>query len=122
MLFNFLLDSTNALMTIFYLSGVTMLMFRVRWQKILHHLAPVGKMALTVYLSQTFFGLVLFYHIGFGLFEKTSPLINMLLTVPVFAIQVLLCRLWLKYFNYGLVEWLWRSLTFGKWYPLKKQQ
>lgn len=122
MLFNFLVDAANTLMTIFYLSGVTMLMYRKSWQKILHPLAPVGKMALTVYLSQTFFGLILFYHIGFGLFEKTSPGVNMLLTIPVFAIQVLLCKLWLRYFNYGPIEWLWRSLTFMKWYPLKKQQ
>ncbi|MBX9784353.1 MAG: DUF418 domain-containing protein [Chitinophagaceae bacterium] len=122
MLFNFLLDSANTLMTIFYLSGVTMLMYKVRWQKILHPLAPVGKMALTMYLSQTIFGLILFYHIGFGLFEKTSPGINFLLTIPVFFIQILFCRWWLRRFNYGPVEWLWRSLTFGKWYPLKKQQ
>jgi uncharacterized protein len=122
MLFNFLVDAANTLMTIFYLSGVTMLLYRKRWQKILHPLAPVGKMALTVYLSQTFFGLLLFYHIGFGLFEKTSPAVNMLLAIPVFAIQVLACKLWLKYFNYGPIEWLWRSLTFGKWYPLKKER
>jgi uncharacterized protein len=122
MLFNFFLDSANALMTIFYISGFTMLMYRNLWQKILHPLAPVGKMALTVYLSQTFFGLLLFYHIGFGLFEKTSPGLNMLLAIPVFVIQVMVCKLWLRHFNYGPVEWLWRSLTFGKWYPLKKQQ
>lgn len=122
MLFNFLVDAANTLMTIFYLSGVTMLMYRNLWQKIFHPLAPVGKMALTIYLSQTIFGLLLFYHIGFGLSEKTSPAVNMLLAIPVFAIQVIGCKLWLKFFNYGPVEWLWRSLTFGKWYPLKKQQ
>ncbi len=122
MFFNFLLDAANTFMTLFYLSGVTMLMYRSRWQKILHPLAPIGKMALTMYLSQTLFGLVLFYNIGFGLFEKVSPGINFLLVFPVFALQLLFCKWWLRYFNYGPVEWLWRSLTFGKWYPLKKKQ
>lgn len=121
-LYSFLMDTANSLMTIFYLSGVTMLMYRKRWQKVLYPLAPVGKMALTMYLSQTLFGLLLFYHIGFGLFEKTSPAWNMLIAAIVFFIQLLFCRVWLKQFNYGPVEWLWRSLTFGKWYPLKKQQ
>lgn len=120
--FSFLFDTASTLMTIFYLSGLTMLMYRIRWQKILHPLAPVGKMALTMYLSQTFFGLLLFYSFGLGLFEKTSPGLNMLLTIPVFIIQVLFSKWWLNYFNYGPVEWLWRSLTFGEWYALKKQQ
>jgi uncharacterized protein len=122
LLFSFLFDTVNTTLTVFYLSGLTLLMYRVRWQKILHPLAPVGKMALTVYLSQTFFGLLLFYPFGLGWFEKTSPGLNMLITIPVFLIQVYFCRLWLKYFNYGPVEWLWRSLTFLHWYPLKKRQ
>jgi uncharacterized protein len=121
-LYTFLVDTANTLMTIFYLSGITMLMYRMRWQKILYPLAPIGKMALTMYLSQTFFGLLLFYQIGLGWFEKTSPGINFLIAIVVFALQLLFCRFWLRHFNYGPVEWLWRSLTFGKWYPLKKQQ
>lgn len=120
-LFTFLFDTASSSMTIFYLAGLTMLMYRVRWQKILYPLVPVGKMALTVYLSQTFFGLLLFYDIGFGLFEKTALWFNMLLVIPVFLLQAYLCRLWLHHFNYGPVEWLWRSLTFLKWYPLKKR-
>ncbi len=120
-LFAFLFDTASSTMTIFYLSGLTMLLYRVRWQKILHPMASVGKMTLTAYLSQTFFGLLLFYHIGFGLFEKTAPWLNLLMTIPVFLLQVYLCRWWLKYYNYGPIEWLWRSLTFLKWYPLKKR-
>ena len=27
---------------------------------------------------------------------------------------------WLKYFNYGPVEWLWRSATYKKWQPFRK--
>lgn len=121
-LFNFLVDAANTFMTIFYLSGVTMLLYRIRWQKILHPLAPVGKMALTVYVSQTLFGLLFFYHIGFGLFEKTSPAHNILIAIMVFILQLLFCKWWLQRFNYGPIEWLWRSLTFGKWFPLKKLQ
>lgn len=122
LLFSFLFDTASSSMTIFYLSGLTMLMYKTRWQKILHPLAPVGKMALTSYLSQTIFGLLLFYHIGLGLFEKTAPWLNILIATAVFIFQAYLCRLWLSRFTYGPIEWLWRSLTFFKWYPLKKQQ
>lgn len=121
-LFSFLFDVSGSSLTIFYLSGLTMLMYRIRWQKTLFPLSYVGKMALTSYLSQTFFGLLLFYHFGFGLFLKTAPWLNMLIGIAVFFVQAVLCRWWLRYFNYGPVEWLWRSLTFLRWYPLKKQQ
>lgn len=122
LLFGFLFDIANSSLTIFYLSGLTMLMYRLRWQIFLYSLAPVGKMALTMYLSQTFFGLLLFYHFGFGLFLKTAPWVNVLLIFPVYLLQVLLAKWWFTYFNYGPVEWLWRSLTFLRWYPLKKRQ
>ena len=122
LLFNSLMDIANASMTIFYISGLTMLMYSLRWQKMLFPLSYVGKMALTSYVSQTFFGLLLFYHFGLALFLKTSPGINILIAIGVFAIQALLARWWLKHFNYGPVEWLWRSLTFLKWQPMKKKQ
>jgi uncharacterized protein len=122
LLFSFLFDTANSSLTIFYLTGLTMLMYRIRGQKILYPFAPVGKMALTVYVSQTLFGLLLFYNFGFHLFLKTSPGINIILAIPVFIIQSLFCRWWLKYFNYGPIEWLWRSLTFFTWYPLRRKE
>ncbi len=122
LVFSFLFDTANSSLTIFYLAGLTMLMYRIHWQKILYPFAPVGKMALTVYVSQTLFGLLLFYNFGFHLFLKTSPGINIILAIPVFIIQSLFCRWWLKYFNYGPIEWLWRSLTFFTWYPLRRKE
>lgn len=121
-LFNFLMDVANSAMTIFYISGLIMLMYRMRWQKWLFPLSYIGKMALTSYISQTFFGLLLYYHFGLGLFIKTSPAFNILIAIAVFVIQAILARWWLKRFNYGPVEWLWRSLTFLRWQPMKKQQ
>lgn len=121
-LFGFLFDTANSSLTIFYLAGLTLLMYRVKWQKILFPCSYIGKMALTSYVSQTFFGLILFYHIGFGLFLKTAPWLNVLLIIPVYLMQVFLARWWFRYFNYGPVEWAWRSLTFFRWQPMKKQQ
>jgi uncharacterized protein len=93
-------------------------MYRPNWQNKLYPLAAIGKMALTSYLMQTFFGILLFYHFGFGLFAKTSPAINSLLCIGIFTIQVFFSRWWLSHFTYGPVEWLWRSLTFMKFQPL----
>ena len=114
-------DFFNAGLTLFYISGLTLLMYRATWQKILYPLAGIGKMALTSYLMQTFFGLILFYPFAFAFFEKTSPGVNALIAIALFLFQVLLSKWWLTYFSYGPVEWLWRSLTFFKLQPIVKK-
>lgn len=116
--FGMLFDFFNAGMTIFYVAGLTLMMYKSRWQKLLYPLASVGKMALTSYLMQTLFGLLLFYSFGLRLFAVTSPAVNALLTLVIFIVQAAFCKWWLRYFNYGPVEWLWRSLTFFRFQPM----
>ncbi len=110
----FLVEILNAGLTLFYITGFTLLMFRAKWNKFLSPLANIGKMALTSYLMQTLFGLLLFYSFGFGLFAKTTPAINFLISIGIFSIQIVFSRWWLNHFYYGPVEWLWRSATFLK--------
>lgn len=119
-IFSTIQNVNSATLVCFYISGLTLLMYRIRWQQLLFPLASVGKLALTCYLGQTFFGLLLFYHVGFGLVGQTAPWLNWLIGIAYFLLQVILSRLWLKTFYYGPLEWLWRSLTFFKWYRFRK--
>jgi uncharacterized protein len=36
----------------------------------------------------------------------------------VWAVNLTLSPLWLRYFQFGPVEWVWRSLTYGKRQPM----
>lgn len=119
--FGMLADFFNACLTIFYIAGLTVLMYRSRWQKLMYPLTSVGKMGLTSYLMQTFFGLLLFYSFGLRLFAVTSPAVNALLAIVIFAIQAVFSRWWLSNFNYGPIEWIWRSLTFLKFQPMTRR-
>lgn len=121
-IFMILYDVMNAAMVVFFVSGLTLLMYRAKWQNILYPLAPVGKMALTSYITQTVFGLLLFYHVGADVFGKTSPGTNFLMAISFFILQVLFSKWWLRYFNFGVLEWLWRSGTLLKWQPLMKKK
>jgi len=114
-------DFFNSGLTIFYIAGLTVLLYKTRWQKLLYPLVSVGKMGLTSYLMQTFFGLLLFYSFGLRLFAVTTPATNALLAVGIFVIQATFSRWWLSNFNYGPVEWLWRSLTFLKFQPMVRR-
>lgn len=110
----FLVEVFNASATLFYITGFTLLMFRGKWNRFLSLLESIGKMALTSYLMQTVFGLLLFYSFGFGLFTLTSPASNALICIGIFSIQIVFSRWWLSHFYFGPVEWLWRSATFLK--------
>ena len=38
----------------------------------------------------------------------------------VWLLEIIWSHIWLRYFRFGPLEWLWRSLTYWKWQPLKK--
>ena len=82
-------------------------------------LAGVGRLALTVYLTQTLMFTTLFYGYGFGQVFRLGPAAVTAWAVVIFAVQVVVCQWWLRRFSFGPVEWLWRSLTYLKWQPLR---
>lgn len=117
--------------TIFYALSVAPLAlayaswFCLHWQKAANHthfkwLAPLGRMALTNYLVQTALGILIYYQLGLGAGGNIGPAIFIPLGLAVYLFQILFSMQWLKYFNYGPVEWIWRMLTYGKYLPLRK--
>ena len=83
-------------------------------------MAPVGRMALTNYISHSFITLWLFHGYGLGLFGKVGVWQGILLTVIIFVLQIFWSRWWLRRYRFGPLEWLWRSLTYGRRQPLKR--
>ncbi|MDJ1466414.1 DUF418 domain-containing protein [Cytophagaceae bacterium DM2B3-1] len=113
-------DSFNALLTLFYIAGITLLFAKPVWNSRLLHFAPVGKMALTSYVSQTVIGLLLFYgYCGLGLVGIIPPWICFLLSAPIFLLQMQFSKWWLSRFKYGPLEWIWRSATYLRWQPIR---
>ena len=83
-------------------------------------LAPAGRMALTNYLMQSVVCTLVFYGYGLGWFERLPRAWQMPFALGLFAMQVLLSRVWLARFRFGPLEWLWRSLTYLAWQPMRK--
>ena len=123
---------TNGLyQTIFYAVGVVPLallyvsVFMLSFQantgrKILSVLAPVGKMAFSNYIMQSLIGNFVFLGAGLGYMGTVGPVYYTMFGILVFIGQIIISTIWLKYFNYGPLEWLWRSATYGKWQVMKK--
>jgi uncharacterized protein len=81
---------------------------------------PVGQMAFTNYLAQSVLCGLFFYGIGFGYFGKIQYYQMYYVVVGVWVIEIAWSHLWLRHFQFGPMEWLWRSLTYWKKQPLKK--
>ncbi|NTX08367.1 DUF418 domain-containing protein [Myxococcus sp. CA040A] len=103
-----------------YVSGITLLFQRATGQKILSVLAPVGRMALTNYLSQSVISILVFYGYGLGLVGKLTPSMSIVYCLGVFTVQIVWSHLWLARFRFGPMEWVWRSLTYGKLQPMRR--
>ena len=83
-------------------------------------LSAVGQMALTNYIAQSIICVLLFYGVGFGLFGQVSRLEQVGVLLIIWIIQVAGSKPWLERYRFGPLEWLWRSLTYGKAQPMKK--
>lgn len=70
---------------------------------------PLGRMALTNYVAAAIVMALAARLVDFGQMTSVTPVV--VLALVVIAAQSLLSRLWLRYFVYGPVEWLWRSVT-----------
>ena len=80
-----------------------------------------GKMAFTNYIMQSLIATIFFMPFGFGMMGKLGTAYGFLFAFLVFVFQIFFSKIWLSNFQYGPVEWLWRSATYGKWQSMKKQ-
>ena len=80
--------------------------------------AAVGRMAITNYLMHSAICLVLFILMGwYGQLERYQLYY---VVFAIWAFQLVFSPFWLRYFRFGPVEWLWRSLTYLKWQPMRR--
>jgi uncharacterized protein len=103
--------------------GLVMLVVKTRVLRWLQHaLAAVGRTALSNYLGQSLVCTMIFYGHGFGLFGKVERWQQALIVVGVWAVQIVLSLVWLRYLRYGPAEWAWRSLTYWRLQPMRIRQ
>jgi uncharacterized protein len=103
-----------------YVSGFALLFANGKAVRVSRYLAPVGRMALTNYISHSLITAILFMPWGFGLFGKIAIWQGVLLSIAIYAMQIPLSSWWLSRYQFGPLEWLWRSLTYLKLQPFRK--
>lgn len=74
-------------------------------------LAPCGRMAFTLYLSQSLLMVLLFKVIKPDWFASLDRLSLLGIAVATIMLQLLFCRWYLQHYSQGPLEWLWRRLS-----------
>ncbi|MFT6969545.1 MAG: hypothetical protein ACJAXX_000102 [Roseivirga sp.] len=84
-------------------------------------LALVGQMAMTNYIMQSVICTFIFYGHGFGLFGDLDRAAQAVIVLAICIFQIAFSSIWLSYFQYGPLEWMWRSLSYGRLQKITKQ-
>jgi uncharacterized protein len=104
------------------LFGFIMLLYKLGWFNWLFKLLqPVGQMAFTNYLMQSLMSNLFFLGIGFGMMGKLQRYEIYYVVFAIWIIEIIWSHIWLRFFRFGPLEWCWRSLTYWKLQPIKKQ-
>lgn len=90
----------------------------LKWLK--QSLAAVGRMALTNYVMHSIICMIIFTGVGFGMFGKLQRVELLYVVFSIWIFQLIASPIWLRYYNYGPLEWLWRNLSYLKKHQFKK--
>lgn len=85
--------------------------YKSKFGKVLSKFEPMGKMSLTMYVTQSIMGGFVFFHWGLGLGPKLNITYSMLVGVVILIIQMTFAYFWLKSHKHGPLEFLWKKAT-----------
>ena len=84
-------------------------------------IAAVGQTALSNYLFTSISCTILFNGFGFGLYGRLEYYQLYVVVACVWLLNLTLSPIWLRYFEFGPMEWVWRSLTYWKRQPMRRR-
>lgn len=103
--------------------GIFMLCFQtVIGKRIMSVAAPVDKMVFSNYMMHSLVCHFVFLPPGLGYGSQVGTFYLTVFGIALFVFQIISSAIWLKYFNYGPVEWAWRSLTYWQRQAFKRKE
>ena len=118
--YNMFFPFEQAFMALGYASGVMGIIRAGILKWLLKAFSSVGKLFITNYLLQSIFCTLFFTGVGMGYFARLHQFQLYLIVLEIWVVQVVCSVLWLRWFDEGPVEWLWRCLTYGKMLPVRR--
>ncbi len=83
-------------------------------------ITAAGRMAFSNYVGTSLVMLVVFQGWGLGLFGALDRPRLYLVVLATWIVMLAWSEPWLARFRFGPLEWLWRCLTYGRFFPLRR--
>jgi uncharacterized protein len=98
------------------------LLYKSKYIKTLfRRLEAVGRMAFTNYIMQSVICTLFFFGYGLNYYAELEFYQIYFVVIAVWIVQLIVSPLWLRYFLFGPLEWVWRSLTYWKRQPFLRR-
>lgn len=104
-----------------HIAAVMLIVKRGLFSALMARCTAVGRMALSNYLMHSIVLTTIFYGYGLGLYGTIPRIWQMAFVAGLLGFQLWLSPIWLDRFRFGPVEWLWRSLTYWRRQPMRRQ-
>ena len=108
------------LMIVAYAALIILATRRGGW--LVDRIAATGRAAFSNYLGTSILMTALFYGWGLGWFGSLSRVELWPVVIATWLVMLAWSKPWLERFQYGPLEWLWRSLARWQLQPLRKRQ
>ncbi len=102
-----------------YVAIITLLLEKEACRRALFRFTSVGRLALTNYLFHGFVIAAFAYPWGLGLYGEMGPFWGLMSVFAIFPLMVIASSWWIARFQFGPIEWLWRTLTYGQMQSLR---
>ena len=83
-------------------------------------LVAAGRMAFSNYIGTSVLMVLVFHGWAGGLFGELSRLELLPVVLLAWAAMLAWSKPWLAHFRYGPLEWLWRCMTYGRLFALRR--
>jgi uncharacterized protein len=106
------------MMALGYAALIILLFRNASWLR--DRFAAVGRAAFSNYLGTSIVAALIFYGDGLALYHRLSRFEAWLVAPLVWLLMLAWSKPWLDRFNYGPLEWAWRSLARWELQPMRK--
>lgn len=101
-----------------HVAAITLLYKAHYAQWLFRRLEAVGQMALTNYIMQSVICTLVFFGYGLNYYGELEYYQTYFVVLAVWVVQLILSPIWLRFYLFGPLEWVWRSLTYWRIQPL----
>ena len=103
-------------------AAALILMFQSGFAKnLFSRLVAVGRMALSNYIAHSVICTMFFFGYGLNFYGEFEFYQIYFVVLAIWVFQLIISPIWLKHFRFGPLEWLWRSLTYWKLQPMRRE-